>query len=102
MTEQSEIEALIIALRDGPEEWWQVSGQLEEIGKPAVDLLCQALLKQRFTVPEGQYYDDYWRAHVADVLRQIADPSAVEALITALADENINVRVWAAMALAQI
>jgi HEAT repeat protein len=102
VTDQLEIEALIIRLRDGS-EWYLAAGQLEEIGAPAVDLLCQALLKQRFTVPDGEYYDDYWRAKVADSLGQIGDPRAVEPLIFVLLhDDNLDVRTWAATALARI
>jgi HEAT repeat protein len=64
----------------------EVRKKLTSIGKPAVPYLISALASS----------SDHLRWEATIVLGEIGDPIAVEALISALQDENIGVR-WMAM-----
>jgi HEAT repeat protein len=65
---------------------------LEEIGKPAVELLIDALKNKDAKIRQG----------AASTLGQIGDKRAVEAILTTLQDEDGAVRASAASALGQI
>jgi HEAT repeat protein len=60
--------------------------QLVELGSPAVPALIEAL----------HHGDAHFRWEAVQVLSRIKDPQAAPDLVTALEDENINVR-WTAM-----